>query len=140
MIYIADPRLIVEMPFEGQGARSKTNSEGWLRNSDYYWREIYGRYPEAFSEFNTDVIFGRNPDGLKAPVNDITFRDVFPQYDIPGLKGKKLVHHHIGGGGQAFGLPQPLHPGSGGIHNIEKQFGIWDTDAENARLLGKFIK
>ena len=39
--------------------------------------------------------------------------------------GDKLVHHHIGGGGQAFPVPQKLHPGSGGIHNIEKEAGIW---------------
>ncbi|MEH7356856.1 hypothetical protein V7150_25445 [Neobacillus drentensis] len=42
-----------------------------------------------------------------------------------GLKGKPLVLHHIGGCGQAITIPQPLHPGSGGIHNIEKQIGIW---------------
>lgn len=138
MIYIADERLVVEMPFEGKGL-PKTNSEGWLRNSDHYWEEMYNRHPEAFSQFNKDIIFGKNPDGLKAPVNDKTFRKVFPQYDKVGLKGKKLVHHHIGGGGQAFGLPQPLHPGCGGIHNVEKEFGIWDADSNNAELLKKFL-
>ncbi len=137
-IYIADVKLVVEMPFVGNDAPN-ANSEGWMRDSLYYWQEIYKRYPSAFSEFNKDVIFGRNPDGLQAPSNDITFRKAFPQYDGSGLKGKKLVHHHIGGGGQAFGLPQPLHPGFGGIHNVEKQFGIWGTDSKNAELLKKFL-
>ena len=25
-------------------------------------------------------------------------------------------------------IPVGLHPGSGGIHNIEKQYGIWGRD------------
>lgn len=32
-------------------------------------------------------------------------------------------------------IPQPLHPGSGGIHNIEKQIDIWGKDQENAERL-----
>jgi hypothetical protein len=43
-------------------------------------------------------------------VNDAVFRKYFPQYNITALKGKPLIHHHIGGGGQALALPQPLHP------------------------------
>ncbi len=66
--------------------------------------------------------------------------ELLDQYDIVGLKGKPLVHHHIGGGGQAMAIPQPLHPGSGGIHNIEKQIGIWGKDQENAERLQVFIK
>jgi len=38
---------------------------------------------------------------------------------------QQLIHHHIGGSGQAMPIPVGLHPGSGGIHNIEKQYGIW---------------
>ncbi|MEB9970843.1 hypothetical protein P4K82_04430 [Bacillus cereus] len=29
------------------------------------------------------------------------------------------------GGGQAVGVPLPLHPGFGGIHNAEKLIGAW---------------
>lgn len=55
------------------------------------------------------------------------------------LGGDKLVHH-IGGGGQAFPVPQKLHPGSGGIHNIEKEAGIWGKDKIYSELLQKLIK
>lgn len=48
--------------------------------------------------------------------------------DITGLRGTKLVHHHIVGG-QAVGVPLPLHPGFGGIHNAEKSIGAWGKDA-----------
>jgi len=48
----------------------------------------------------------------------------FPQYDFTGLRGTKLVHHHIGGG-QAVGVLLPLHPGFGEIHNAEKAIGAW---------------
>ncbi|WP_255258504.1 MULTISPECIES: hypothetical protein [Bacillus] len=30
------------------------------------------------------------------------------------------------GGGQAVGVPLPLHPGLGGIHNAEKAIGAWE--------------
>ncbi|MCH5458233.1 hypothetical protein PDQ77_17465 [Bacillus cereus] len=33
------------------------------------------------------------------------------------------------GGGQAVGVPLPLHPGFGGIHNAEKAIGAWVKDA-----------
>ncbi|MCW1929349.1 hypothetical protein OLP62_13705 [Bhargavaea beijingensis] len=36
--YTADPRITVEMPYEGKG-KSGTNAEGWLRNKDFYWKE-----------------------------------------------------------------------------------------------------
>ncbi|MGR5879077.1 hypothetical protein ACT7DO_05840 [Bacillus pacificus] len=78
------------------------------------------RHPEAFSPNNRAIIEGRNPF-TDSPVNDKVFREYFSQYDVKGVRGDKLVHHHIGGGGQAFPVPQKLHPGSGGIHNIEKR-------------------
>jgi hypothetical protein len=76
---------------------------------------------------------------VSAPVNDPPFRGVFTQYDIKGLRGKSLVHHHIGGGGQAFALPAPLHLGFGGIHNIEKAIGIWGGEATAAEILQRFV-
>lgn len=36
-----------------------------MRDSQYYWQEIFKRYPSAFSEFNKDIIFRKNPDGLR---------------------------------------------------------------------------
>ncbi len=130
----ADEKLIVEMPYVGKGEQS-TNSEGWLRDNRYYFNELYKLHPEYFSDANI-----KNLNNGWAIVNDAVFRKHFPQYDIVGLKGKPLVHHHIGGGGQAMAIPQPLHPGSGGIHNIEKRIGIWGKDQENAERLQVFLK
>ncbi|MEH6930361.1 T7SS effector LXG polymorphic toxin [Priestia megaterium] len=134
----ADPDLIVEMPFEGKGMPN-TNSEGWLRNANYYWKEMLSKKPEAFSAFNQAIINGKHPK-LKTPTNDATFRKHFPQYDLEGLRGKAMVHHHIGGGGQAIAVPKPLHPGFGGIHNPEKELGIWGRDSKYAELLQRFIE
>ena len=131
---VADEKLVVDMPYIGKGKQS-TNSEGWLRDNKYYFNELYELHPEYFSDANI-----KNLNNGWAIVNDAVFRRHFPQYDIVGLKGKPLVHHHIGGGGQAMAIPQPLHPGSGGIHNIEKQIGIWGKDQENAERLQVFIK
>ncbi|WP_430794209.1 hypothetical protein [Bacillus thuringiensis] len=131
---VADEKLVVDMPYIGKGKQS-TNSEGWLRDNKYYFNELYKLHPEYFSDANI-----KNLNNGWAIVNDAVFRRHFPQYDIVGLKGKPLVHHHIGGGGQAMAIPQPLHPGSGGIHNTEKQIGIWGKDQENAERLQVFIK
>ena len=131
---VADEKLVVDMPYIGKGKQS-TNSEGWLRDNKYYFNELYELHTEYFSDANI-----KNLNNGWAIVNDAVFRRHFPQYDIVGLKGKPLVHHHIGGGGQAMAIPQPLHPGSGGIRNIEKQIGIWGKDQENAERLQVFIK
>jgi len=33
------------------------------------------------------------------------------------------------GTGQAMPIPEPLHPqGFGGIHNVEKKYGIWGNN------------
>ncbi|MEH6431471.1 MULTISPECIES: hypothetical protein [Bacillus] len=59
--------------------------------------------------------------------------------DFTGLRGTKLVHHHIVGG-QAVGVPLPLHPGFGGIHNAEKSIGHGGKDAGYVEMLQKFIE
>jgi hypothetical protein len=145
-IYVADSRLIVDMPFVGKGA-SKTNAAGWLRDLNYYWDEILQRHPGAFSQRNLDILEGKvqvtNTDGsikiINSPVNDGAFRNYFPQYDVTGSRGQSLIHHHVGGGGQAFAVPANIHPGSGGIHNIEKDLGIWGKDTSYSELLQGFI-
>ena len=58
------------------------------------------------------------------------FRSYFPEYDVKGLRGNRLIHHHIGGGGQAVAVPSGIHHGYGGIHNNEKQLGIWHNNVE----------
>jgi len=125
------------MPYVGKGVTG-TNAGGWLRDSNHYWNQILRQHPEAFSEFNRKILAGKVP-GLVSPVNDKAFRTVFSQYDVAGLRGKSLVHHHIGGGGQAFAVPQPLHPGYGGIHNMEKSWGIWGGEDDIADFLQRFL-
>ncbi|MGG4152345.1 T7SS effector LXG polymorphic toxin [Peribacillus muralis] len=131
--YTADPRLTIEMPYVGKGLRS-TNSEGWLRDKDYYWKEVMIKSPEYLSKMNIQKI-----ELGFSPVNDKKFREHFPQYDIKELYNDTLIHHHIGGGGQAVAVPAKLHPGSGGIHNAEKAAEVWGNDSSYAELLEKFL-
>ncbi|WP_127534768.1 hypothetical protein [Paenibacillus kobensis] len=88
------------------------------------------KYPESISKQKIELGF--------SPINDKQFREHFPQYDIK-LYNDTLIHHHIGGGGQAVAVPSKLHPGSGGIHNAEKEAGIWGSDSQYAELLEKFL-
>ncbi|MBT2616412.1 MULTISPECIES: T7SS effector LXG polymorphic toxin [unclassified Bacillus (in: firmicutes)] len=131
--YTADPRLTIEMPYVGKGQRN-TNSEGWLRDKDYYWKEVMNKTPEYLSKMNIQKI-----ELGFSPVNDKKFREHFPQYDIKELYNDTLIHHHIGGGGQAVAVPAKLHPGSGGIHNAEKAAEVWGNDSSYAELLEKFL-
>ena len=138
-IYLMDPRLVIDMPFVGAASKTK-NSAGWLRDNMYYWEELAKRHPEAFSQANLDRIAGRPPlTQPVSPINDPTFRAVFPQYDIKGMRGEPLIHHHIGGGGQAAAVPSTIHPGSGGIHNVEKEAGIWGGEDEVAEMLQRML-
>jgi len=132
--YTADPRLTVEMPYVGKGQKN-TNSEGWLRDKDFYWKEMLEKYPEAFNRSNRQKI-----ELGFAPTNNPTFRKHFPQYDLKELYNDTLIHHHIGGGGQAVAVPSKLHPGLGGIHNAEKSAGVWGNDQKYAELLEKFLE
>ncbi|BFH66812.1 hypothetical protein J27TS7_39970 [Paenibacillus dendritiformis] len=91
------------------------------------------KHPEYFSEKN--IINLQNGWSI---TNDPTFRKYYPQY-IVGLRGKPLLHHHVGGGGQAIAIPAPLYPGNGGIHNNEKQIGVWGKDQVFADRLQVFI-
>ena len=131
--YTADSRITVEMPYVGKG-KPGTNAEGWLRDKDFYWKEIMSKHPESLSKANKQKI-----DLGFSPINDKTFREHFPQYDIKELYNDKLIHHHVGGGGQAVAVPSKLHPGTGGIHNAEKAAGVWGNDSEYAELLEKFL-
>lgn len=139
-VFLMDRRLVVDMPFVGVG-RSGTNAAGWLRDQGHYWEALARRHPEAFSPDNLRRIRGDPPLARPvAPVNDPTFRRVFPQYDVRGLRGQPLIHHHIGGGGQAAAIPAPLHPGFGGIHNVERGAGIWGGEDPVAEMLQRLLE
>lgn len=116
--YRADPRLTTQMDFKGKGS---TNAVGWERNAGKHFNELLEKNPEYWSEVNATRI----EDGL-VPIVDEQFVKYFPQYR--NRIGDKLIHHHIGGGSQAAAVPETLHKGFGGIHNIEKENGIRGND------------
>ena len=116
------------MPFVGKGSKN-ANSQGWLRDSKYFFNELSKTHPELFSDTNMRAI--ANGD---IPVVDEQFLKYFPQYEE--YFGNVIRHHHIGGGSQATPVPKSIHEGSGGIHNVEKSNGIWGgIDATNSEFL-----
>ena len=116
-LFLADPEFIVDMPYVGQGMKN-ANSQGWKRDAKYFFRELSNAHPELFSNDNLQRIAKGD-----LPKVDDQFLEYFPQYK--DYAGQLLVHHHIGGGGQAMPIPVELHEGFGVIHNIEKLLGIW---------------
>ncbi|WP_411197859.1 T7SS effector LXG polymorphic toxin [Sporosarcina sp. ANT_H38] len=118
--YRADPRLVSEMNYKGKKT-SGTNAAGWERSASKHFNELLDSHPKFFSEANVERI----ESGL-VPVVDDEFIKYCPQYK--DFKGDKLIHHHIGGGGQATAVPQSLHKGFGGIHNFEKEHNIRGND------------
>ncbi|MBS5795044.1 MAG: hypothetical protein KIC92_09910, partial [Clostridiales bacterium] len=116
----ADPRLLVEMPYIGK--KSNANAAGWKRDQNEHARNLLSSNPEFWSNENKLRI---KLEG-KIPVVDEEFIKYFPQYK--DFLGDELRHHHIGGGGQVIFVPESLHKGFGGIHNVEKIFGIRDND------------
>jgi len=88
--------------------------------------------PEFWSPENTAMI-----KRGRVPVVDKQFIEYFPQYG--DYIKDSMRHHHIGEGGQAAALPKSLHPGYGGIHNVEKEWGITGIDDKIANRLETFI-
>ena len=123
-----DPLSVVDMPFVGK-AHSNANSQGWLRSIDRFNRGLYAQKPEAFSPDNIERMKAKN-----SLIIDNQLSDAFPQYK--GFEGEKLIHHHIGGDGQAVGEPESLHVDYGGIHDAEEASGV----RENAELFTKFYE
>lgn len=108
--------LKVEMKYIGK-EKSTSNSQGWERNKEKYFRELYEKHPEMFSRRNVSLL-----NHHRSPVVDSTMIKYNPQW--ADYKNQKLIHHHIGGDGEAVAVPKGMHNGSGGIHNAEKELGI----------------
>ncbi|PEZ09143.1 hypothetical protein CN326_03690 [Bacillus sp. AFS018417] len=66
--YIADPRLIVEIPYVGKGQKN-TNAEDCLSDKDLYWKEMLEKHPEAFNKSNKQKM-----ELGFSPINNPTFR------------------------------------------------------------------
>lgn len=113
--------LVISMRYKGKGM-STANSQGWERNSDYYFKELSNRHPEFFSKKNTNRI-----QKGESPLVDKKFCEYFPQYE--GFKNEVLIHHHIGKNGQAVAIPASMHKGSGEIHIFENKLGITENSA-----------
>lgn len=120
--------LKVEMRYLGKG-NSNANSQGWERNSAKYFDSLYQSHPEMFSKKNA----ARVKDG-HAPIVDakmIAHNPGWAQY-----RNQPLVHHHIGGDGEAVAVPQNAHKGQGEIHNHEKAAGITDNCKSFSKTCG----
>jgi toxin YxiD len=129
--YLVDPRLVVEMNFKGKG-NAGTNAAGWERNAKKFFNTLLKSNPEFWSPENTAMI-----KRGRVPVVDKQFIEYFPQYG--DYIKDSMRHHHIGEGGQAAALPKSLHPGYGGIHNVEKEWGITGIDDKIANRLENFV-
>lgn len=111
--------LKVEMTYLGKGD-PHANSQGWERDSGKYFKTLYQNHPEMFSKKNV----ARIQEG-HAPIVDqkmIAQNPSWAQY-----ANQPLVHHHIGGDGEAVAVPQNMHKGRGEIHNQERDAGITDN-------------
>lgn len=120
--------LKVEMQYLGKG-NSNANSQGWERNSAKYFDSLYQSHPEMFSKKNA----ARVKDG-HAPIVDakmIAHNPGWEQY-----RNQPLVHHHIGGDGEAVAVPKNAHKGQGEIHNHEKAAGITDNCKSFSKTCG----
>ena len=120
--------LKVEMQYLGKG-NSNANSQGWERNSTKYFDSLYQSHPEMFSKKNA----ARVKEG-HAPIVDskmIACNPGWAQY-----RNQPLVHHHIGGDGEAVAVPQNAHKGQGEIHNHEKVAGITDYCKRFSKICG----
>ena len=120
---INHPReLVVDMRYLGR-QKASANSQGWERNSNYYFKQIWDEHPDYFSKKNTLLV-----KSGRSPIVDTKFVSCFPQY--ADFLGETLVHHHIGQDGQAVALPQSIHKGFGEIHTIENELEITNRAKE----------
>lgn len=111
--------LKVEMAYLGKGD-PHANSQGWERDSGKYFKTLYQNHPEMFSKKNV----ARIQEG-HAPIVDqkmIAQNPSWAQYT-----NQPLVHHHIGGDGEAVAVPKNIHKGQGEIHNQERDAGITEN-------------
>lgn len=123
--------LKVEMQYLGKG-NSNANSQGWERNSAKYFDSLYQSHPEMFSKKNA----ARVKEG-HAPIVDakmIAHNPGWTQY-----RNQPLVHHHIGGDGEAVAVPKNAHKGQGEIHNHEKEAGITNNCKNFSKNCGNLL-
>jgi len=84
---------------------SKVNAQGYPRNGNWFFRELFGRNPDQFSDANVENIFLENQN----PIVDEEWVEYNPTH--AQFEGDVLVHHHIDRGNIAVPLPEPVHVG-----------------------------
>lgn len=124
-----NPEYVINMDFLGQG-NNRTNKCGWLRDKNYFFKNLLKEHPEIFSEENKIAI----SEG-EQPLVDNKFIDYFPEY--VDFIGDELIHHHIGEDGQAVALPVSIHRGYGIVHNAEKEIGVTEAGRQFSQEVQK---
>lgn len=125
-------KLAVDMKFSGK-TQPSSNSQGWERSSTKYFQQLHQNHPEMFSAKNVARI-----QNNQAPIVDQKIIDHNPQY--AQFKGEQLVHHHVGGDGQAVAVPRSIHKGFGEIHNHEKNAGITQNCREFSERCDRYVQ
>lgn len=111
--------LIVDMHYKGKNV-STSNSQGWEWNRRYFFNQLLDKHPEFFDKKNK----ARIKNG-QSPVVNAHFLEHFPEYK--DFENDILIHHHIGGAGQAVAIPHGMHVGWGEIHVVENSIGVRDN-------------
>lgn len=124
--------LIQDMRFKGENV-SKANAQGWERSGDKFFNQLLEKHPEYFNKENKLRITSGD-----APIVNEHFLKSFPQYRE--FKNEILIHHHIGGDGQAVAVPKGIHVGYGEIHVVENKLGIRDKAKAFTEQVKKLIK
>jgi hypothetical protein len=91
----------IDMPWVGKGPGVASSELGYLRDSNYFWREYAKLWPEQLSKENMDRV------GTSRPIVDDTWIKYHPEH--AAYKGQPLEHHHLGQGSRAVPLPEKLH-------------------------------
>ena len=84
-------------------ASSSTNAQGFPRNANWYFRQLYDTHPEMFSDDNIARIFTYRTN----PIVDDTWIEYNPTQ--MSFKGDPLIHHHVDGGPIATAIPERVH-------------------------------
>ncbi|GKS57721.1 hypothetical protein YTPLAS18_12480 [Nitrospira sp.] len=85
---------------------TKTNTNGYPVDYQFFWQEMFSRYPHWFSPKNraaVDVPRSR----IRAPEVDSTWVRYNPGHRA--FMNDKLVHHHVNQGPMATPMPESVH-------------------------------
>ena len=99
------------------------NTTGSPWDARAYFRDLLSRDPSQFSDANKSSILAEK---FINPIIDETWAIAHPN-DKPFM-GAKLVHHHVGQGGYAIAMPEPIHVG---LNNVLHTKGV-DVSANAA--------